>query len=78
RAIQAGDTKSGFCIMQLDAVLDNGDILYSLEIEIQETDTSQTLNDKFAKLSNNPLLETLENIEIIKPEPQQEEPTYAH
>ncbi|ABO46688.1 methionyl-tRNA formyltransferase [Francisella tularensis] len=78
RAIQAGDTKTGVCIMQMDAGLDTGDILNTLEIEIQETDTSQTLHDKFAKLSIKPLLETLEKIEIIKPEPQQGEPTYAH
>ncbi|MDE4988432.1 methionyl-tRNA formyltransferase, partial [Francisella tularensis] len=50
RAIQAGDTITGVCIMQMDAGLDTGDILYTLEIEIQETDTSQTLHDIFAKL----------------------------
>ena len=78
RAIQAGDTKTGICIMQMDAGLDTGDILNTLEIEIQDTDTSQTLHDKFAKLSIKPLLETLEKIETIKPQPQQGEPSYAH
>ncbi|OEZ33226.1 methionyl-tRNA formyltransferase [Francisella endosymbiont of Amblyomma maculatum] len=78
RAIQAGDTKTGICIMQMDAGLDMGDILNTLEIEIQDTDTSQTLHDKFAKLSIKLLLETLENIETIKPQPQQGEPSYAH
>lgn len=78
RAIQAGDTKTGICIMQMDAGLDMGDILNTLEIEIQDTDTSQTLHDKFAKLSIKPLLETLEKIETIKPQPQQGEPSYAH
>ncbi|KFJ43585.1 methionyl-tRNA formyltransferase [Francisella philomiragia] len=78
RAIQAGDSKTGICIMQMDAGLDTGDILNTLEIEIQDTDTSQSLHDKFAKLSIKPLLETLENIDTIKPQPQQGEPTYAH
>ncbi|MBK2295701.1 methionyl-tRNA formyltransferase [Francisella philomiragia] len=78
RAIQAGDSKTGICIMQMDAGLDTGNILNTLEVEIQDTDTSQSLHDKFAKLSIKPLLETLENIDTIKPQPQQGEPTYAH
>ncbi|MEY8702315.1 methionyl-tRNA formyltransferase [Francisella philomiragia] len=78
RAIQAGDSKTGICIMQMDAGLDTGDILNTLEVEIKDTDTSQSLHDKFAKLSIKPLLETLENIDTIKPQPQQGEPTYAH
>ncbi|WP_150465463.1 methionyl-tRNA formyltransferase [Francisella sp. SYW-2] len=78
RAIQAGDSKTGICIMQMDAGLDTGDILNTLEIDIQDTDTSQSLHDKFAKLSIKPLLETLENIDTIKSQPQQGEPTYAH
>lgn len=78
RAIQAGDSKTGICIMQMDAGLDTGDILNTLEVEIKDTDTSQSLHDKFAKLSIKPLLETLENIDTIKPQPQQGEPSYAH
>ncbi|QWU98511.1 methionyl-tRNA formyltransferase [Francisella salimarina] len=78
RAIQAGDSKTGICIMQMDAGLDTGDILNTLEIKIQDTDTSQSLHDKFAKLSIKPLLETLENIDTIKSQHQQGEPTYAH
>ncbi|QEO56984.1 methionyl-tRNA formyltransferase [Francisella marina] len=78
RAIQAGDSKTGICIMQMDAGLDTGDILNTLEIKIQDTDTSQSLHNKFAKLSIKPLLETLENIDTIKSQPQQGEPTYAH
>ena len=78
RAIQAGDTKTGICIMQMDAGLDTGDILNTSAIDIQDTDTSQTLHDKLAKLSIKPLLQTLEKIEIIKPQPQRGKPTYAY
>lgn len=78
RAIEAGDSETGICIMQMDAGLDTGDILNTLEVEIQSTDTSQTLHDKFAKLSIKPLLEVLNNIETMQAEPQQGEPTYAH
>ncbi|AIT08748.1 methionyl-tRNA formyltransferase [Candidatus Francisella endociliophora] len=78
RAIEAGDSTTGICIMQMDAGLDTGDILNTLEVDIQSTDTSQTLHDKFAKLSIRPLLEVLNNIETIQAKPQQGEPTYAH
>ncbi|MED7789314.1 methionyl-tRNA formyltransferase [Francisella sp. 19X1-34] len=78
RAIQSGDKKTGICIMQMDEGLDTGDILNTLEVDIKDTDTSQTLHDKFAKLSIQPLIETLESIETIKHNPQEGEPTYAH
>ncbi len=78
RAIQAGDKKTGVCIMQMDEGLDTGDILSKLEIDIKDTDTSQTLHDKFSKLSIKPLLETLDNIENITAKPQDGKATYAH
>ncbi|MFC4891854.1 methionyl-tRNA formyltransferase [Pseudofrancisella aestuarii] len=78
RAIQAGDKKTGVCIMQMDEGLDTGDILKILEIDILDTDTSQTLHDKFAKLSIKPLLEVLNNIETIEPQKQNGDITYAH
>lgn len=78
RAIQSGDNKTGICIMQMDEGLDTGDILNILEVDIKDSDTSQTLHDKFAKLSIQPLMETLDNIETTEHKPQEGEPTYAH
>lgn len=78
RAIQSEDSKTGICIMQMDEGLDTGDILNILEVDIKDSDTSQTLHDKFAKLSIQPLMETLDNIETIEHKPQEGEPTYAH
>ncbi|MCL4121987.1 UNVERIFIED_CONTAM: hypothetical protein GTU68_007913 [Idotea baltica] len=78
RAIQAGDDKTGVCIMQMDEGLDTGDILNTLEVAIEPTDTSANLHDKFAKLAIQPLLETLDNIETIEAKPQQGTATYAH
>jgi len=78
RAIQAGDDTTGVCIMQMDEGLDTGDILRTLEIDIEHTDTSASLHDKFATLAIQPLLETLENIESIEAKPQQGTATYAH
>ncbi|AJC48924.1 methionyl-tRNA formyltransferase [Allofrancisella guangzhouensis] len=78
RAIQAGDKKTGICIMQMDEGLDTGDILNILEIDIKDTDTSASLHDRFAKLAIKPLLETLETIENTKAKPQVGTPSYAH
>lgn len=78
RAIQSGDDKTGVCIMQMDEGLDTGDILRTLEIDIDAIDTSASLHNKFAKLAIQPLLETLENIEIIEAKSQVGEATYAH
>ncbi|MGQ4005556.1 methionyl-tRNA formyltransferase [Francisellaceae bacterium CB300] len=78
RAIQAGDTKTGITIMQMDKGLDTGDILNTLVVDINPDDTSAMLHDRFAKLAIKPLLETLDNIETIKAKPQEGEATYAH
>jgi methionyl-tRNA formyltransferase len=78
RAIQAGDTKTGITIMQMDEGLDTGDILNTLVVDINSDDTSAMLHDRFAKLAIQPLLETLENIKTIEAKPQKGEATYAH
>ena len=78
RAIQAGDTKTGITIMQMDKGLDTGDILNTLVVDINSDDTSAMLHDRFAKLAIKPLLETLDNIETIQAKPQEGEATYAH
>ena len=56
--------------MRMDEGLDTGNILRTLEIDIEATDTSASLHDKFATLAIKPLLETLDNIEIIEAKPQ--------
>ncbi len=48
RAILAGDTESGVCIMQMEAGLDTGPVLLSASTPITAQDTSQTLHDKLA------------------------------
>lgn len=48
RAIQAGDTETGITIIQMDAGLDTGDILYQQRCPIQTDDTSGTLHEKLS------------------------------
>lgn len=48
RAIQSGDKKTGITIMQMDAGLDTGDMVYTLERLIDDSDTAQSLHDSLA------------------------------
>lgn len=50
RAILAGDSVTGVCIMQMEAGLDTGPVLLSAELPITADDTSATLHDKLATL----------------------------
>lgn len=80
RACWAGDHETGITIMQMDAGLDTGDMLYKLSCPIEPDDTSATLYHKLAKLGPKGLLDTLTLISEgnIKPEKQHEsDVTYA-
>ena len=63
RAIEAGDTKTGVCIMQMDAGLDTGDTVLVKELEISSTETSATLHDKLARLGATLIVKILAQIE---------------
>ena len=48
RAIEAGDRRTGVCIMQMDEGLDTGPIRSQREVEIARDDTAATLHDRLA------------------------------
>jgi methionyl-tRNA formyltransferase len=50
RAIQAGDTTTGVCLMQMDKGLDTGPVLLSQSIAIGERETGGQLHDRLALL----------------------------
>ena len=70
-----GEEKTGVTIMQMDAGIDTGDMLYKKEIEIERTDTSQTLHDKLMVIGGEAITEALELLEdgCLEPQPQQDE-----
>lgn len=72
RAILTGDKKTGITIMQMDAGLDTGAMLYQQACDILPTDTSQTLQDKLAQLGSESILTVLDLLETgqLKPEVQ--------
>ncbi|MED5620488.1 methionyl-tRNA formyltransferase [Ideonella sp. BN130291] len=60
RAIEAGDTRTGITIMQMDAGLDTGDMLLVEPLEIAADDTTGTLHDRLAALGGRLIVEALE------------------
>ncbi len=59
RALWAGDDVTGVTIMQMDAGLDTGDMLYKATCAIQPDDTSASLYEKLADIGPQALLDTL-------------------
>lgn len=63
RAILAGDKETGISIMQMDEGLDTGQVLQAVSCKIEVTDTTQTLQDRLAKLGAQTLVTSLNNIQ---------------
>lgn len=82
RAIQAGDAKTGVCLLQMEAGLDTGPVLLHQELPIAATDTGGQLHDKLAELGAQVLSDGLGLLRagikpIARPQPEQGV-TYAH
>ncbi|MES2998137.1 MAG: methionyl-tRNA formyltransferase [Pseudomonadota bacterium] len=63
RAILAGDSETGVSIMQMDEGLDTGPIFQKVSCKIEKTDTSQTLQDRLARLGAGALLTSVNDIQ---------------
>ena len=63
RVILDGEEKTGITIMQMDAGIDTGDILWKKEIAIEPTDNFETLHDKLAVLGGEAIVEALDLLE---------------
>ena len=61
RAIMAGDSETGVCIMQMDAGLDTGPVIECAKQTIASTVTALQLHDQLAELGATLLLECLSN-----------------
>jgi len=78
RAIEAGDDKTGITIMQVVEALDAGAMYKKKEIIIDKDMTVGILHDKMAKLGAQLMVEVLDNLDNIVPQPQDESlVTYA-
>jgi methionyl-tRNA formyltransferase len=71
RAIEAGDARSGVCLMLMEAGLDTGPVLLSLETPISDADTAQDLHDRLAALGAQVVKDGLALLRAgIRPVPQ--------
>jgi len=59
RAIEAGDSKTGVCIMKMDAGLDTGDTVLTEALDIAPNETGATLNDRLSALGAKLIVEAL-------------------
>lgn len=62
RALLAGDSETGACIMQMDSGLDTGPLLLCESVPIRDEDTAQSLHDRLAELGARLLLQALEGL----------------
>ncbi len=71
-AVIEGETKTGVTTMQMDEGLDTGDILKTIEIEIDKKETGGSLFDKLSVAGAKIIVETLEELKTgsITPVPQ--------
>ncbi|WP_392537866.1 methionyl-tRNA formyltransferase [Legionella sp. 227] len=80
-AILHGDAETGVTIMQMDVGMDTGAMLRKVSCSLTASETAQSLHDKLAQISAQPLLQTLDELanQTIQPEIQNNElATYAH
>lgn len=63
RVIIDGEKKTGVTIMQMNAGLDTGDMLYKKEVDISDEDTFETLHDKLMVVGGEAVTEALELLE---------------
>jgi methionyl-tRNA formyltransferase len=79
RAIMAGDSETGICIMQMEAGLDTGPVLTKQTLPIAAHDTTQSLHDKLATLGASLIVQTLRDLPSLSATPQSDHGIlYAH
>jgi methionyl-tRNA formyltransferase len=77
RALLAGDTETGVCVMQIDSGLDTGAVYACATTPIDPTETAGELRARLVALGTDLLLGTLPTVVDRAPQPQVGEPTYA-
>jgi methionyl-tRNA formyltransferase len=78
RAVMAGDAETGVCIMQMEAGLDTGPVLLRKAIPIGAEETAGELHDRLSALGAEAIVEALDRIGDLTPQPQPDEGvTYA-
>jgi methionyl-tRNA formyltransferase len=77
RALLAGDTETGVCLMQLEAGLDTGPVYATARVPIADDETAGELRARLVDVGTQLLIEHLPAVADAEPVPQVGEPTYA-
>jgi methionyl-tRNA formyltransferase len=76
RAILAGDTRTGVCLMAVEEGLDTGAVYRRVELEIGPDETADELRSRLVEAGTRLVLDGLQS-GLTDPEPQHGEVTYA-
>lgn len=76
RALLAGDSETGVCVMRVEEGLDTGAVYARRVVAIGPRDTADDLRGRLVDVGCHLLVEVLEH-ELPQPAPQQGEPVYA-
>ena len=77
RAILAGDTETGVCVMRIDAGLDTGPVFAVERTPIGPDETAGELRARLTGLGTRLMVATLPRVPDLEPLTQEGEPTYA-
>ena len=70
RAIMAGDRETGICIMQMEAGLDTGPVLYQERISIAPDETTAALHERLSDLGARSIVQSLKDLSQLQARPQ--------
>ncbi|MBQ7581659.1 MAG: methionyl-tRNA formyltransferase, partial [Lachnospiraceae bacterium] len=76
-AIIEGETQTGVTVMQMDAGMDTGDILFTQEIAIDTKETGGSLHDKLADAGAELIVKALDEIEAGNVHPVKQDSSQA-
>ena len=73
RSIEAGDKKTGSCIMVMEKGMDTGPVILSKAIEINQDDNAQIIHDKLSNITAELLIDAIKGYTSgnLNPVPQQ-------
>jgi methionyl-tRNA formyltransferase len=77
RAILAGDTETGVCLMRIDEGLDTGPVYACTRVAIGPDETAGDLHERLVAAGTRLLLDELPRVPDATPDPQRGTPTYA-
>jgi len=72
RTIMAGDAETGVCIMRMEAGLDTGPVLLRAATPIGAEETAGELHDRLSEMGARLIVDALDRLDALTPEPQPE------